>query len=262
MVQLSPRDLRALQAIADDMERPLAWVARRGIRLYISQILEAEETLARGDHIVEEMRREAPSAARRRSRTDGKPRWLGPTALSRSRRRILKAPLDPSHRDPAGARSWRDPASADLVPLIAMATRTRSSGCGCSGRSGTSARHELGGADLVPDAVQSPESAEDPPRLVERMSRSGVASPTSSHRDHARSQHEERDPEREDTSQIRAGAGKGRLIPDNAGQRGERNGPRPTREWRTRWWRRRRRDRGRSGRSGRDARAGRWSQTR
>jgi hypothetical protein len=41
------------------MERPLAWVARRGIRLSISQILEAEETLARGDHIVEEMRREA-----------------------------------------------------------------------------------------------------------------------------------------------------------------------------------------------------------
>ena len=59
MVQLSPRDLRALQAIADDMERPLAWVARRGIRLYISQILEAEETLARGDHIVKEMGREA-----------------------------------------------------------------------------------------------------------------------------------------------------------------------------------------------------------
>ena len=59
MVQLSPRDLRALQAIADDMERPLAWVARRGIRLYISQILEAEETLARGDYIVEEMGREA-----------------------------------------------------------------------------------------------------------------------------------------------------------------------------------------------------------
>ena len=59
MVQLSPRDLRALQAIADDMARPLAWVARRGIRLYISQILEAEETLARGDHIVEEMGREA-----------------------------------------------------------------------------------------------------------------------------------------------------------------------------------------------------------
>jgi hypothetical protein len=48
-----------LQAIADEMERPLSWVARRGIRLYISQILEAEETLARGDHIVEEMRREA-----------------------------------------------------------------------------------------------------------------------------------------------------------------------------------------------------------
>jgi len=59
MVQLSPRDLRALQAIADDMERPLAWVARRGIRLYISQILDAEATLAGGDHIVEEMRREA-----------------------------------------------------------------------------------------------------------------------------------------------------------------------------------------------------------
>ena len=56
MVQLSPRDLRALQAIADDMERPLAWVARRGIRLYLSQILEAEATLARGDNIVEEMR--------------------------------------------------------------------------------------------------------------------------------------------------------------------------------------------------------------
>jgi predicted transcriptional regulator len=59
MVQLSPRDLRALQAIADDMERPLSWVARRGIRLYISQILEAEETLARGDEIVDGMRREA-----------------------------------------------------------------------------------------------------------------------------------------------------------------------------------------------------------
>ena len=57
MVQLSPRDLRALQAIADDMERPMAWVARRGIRQYISQILGAEETLARGDHIVEEMGR-------------------------------------------------------------------------------------------------------------------------------------------------------------------------------------------------------------
>ena len=68
MVQLSPRDLRALQAIADDMERPLAWVARRGIRLYISQILEAEATLARGDHIVEGMRREAPSAAKRGAR--------------------------------------------------------------------------------------------------------------------------------------------------------------------------------------------------
>jgi hypothetical protein len=41
------------------MERPLAWVARRGIRLYISQILEAEATLAGGDRIVEEMQREA-----------------------------------------------------------------------------------------------------------------------------------------------------------------------------------------------------------
>ena len=59
MVQLSPRDLRALPAIAEDMERPLASVASRGIRLYISQILEAESTLAGGDHIVEEMRREA-----------------------------------------------------------------------------------------------------------------------------------------------------------------------------------------------------------
>ena len=59
MVQLSPRDLRALQAIADDMERPLAWVARRGIRLYISQVLEAEATLARGDDIVKGMRRDA-----------------------------------------------------------------------------------------------------------------------------------------------------------------------------------------------------------
>ncbi len=59
MVQLSPRDLRALQAVADDMERPLAWVARRGIRLYLSQILEAEATLARGDNIVQGMRREA-----------------------------------------------------------------------------------------------------------------------------------------------------------------------------------------------------------
>jgi predicted transcriptional regulator len=59
MVQLSPSDLRALQAIADDMERPLAWVARRGVRLYIAQILEAEATLARGDHIVEGMRRKA-----------------------------------------------------------------------------------------------------------------------------------------------------------------------------------------------------------
>jgi hypothetical protein len=73
MVQLSPRDLRGLQAIADDMERPLAWVARRGIRLYISQLLEAEETLARGDHIVEEMRREAGERPQGGEPTDGDP---------------------------------------------------------------------------------------------------------------------------------------------------------------------------------------------
>ena len=72
MVQLTPRDLRALQAIADDMERPLAWVARRGIRLYISQILEAEETLARGDHIVEEMQREARERRKAREQEDGR----------------------------------------------------------------------------------------------------------------------------------------------------------------------------------------------
>jgi hypothetical protein len=71
MVQLSPRDLRALQAIADDIERPLAWVARRGIRLYISQILEAEETLARGDHIVDGMRREARDRRRAGEQEDG-----------------------------------------------------------------------------------------------------------------------------------------------------------------------------------------------
>ena len=41
------------------MELPLAWVARRGIRPYIFQILEAEATLARGDRIIEEMRHEA-----------------------------------------------------------------------------------------------------------------------------------------------------------------------------------------------------------
>jgi hypothetical protein len=71
MVQLSPRDLRALQAIADEMERPLAWVARRGIRLYISQILEAEATLARGDKIVEEMRREAGERRGAEEQEDG-----------------------------------------------------------------------------------------------------------------------------------------------------------------------------------------------
>ncbi|MGA9160999.1 MAG: hypothetical protein WB297_09080 [Actinomycetota bacterium] len=72
MVQLSQRDLRALQAIAEDMERPLAWVARRGIRLYISQILEAEETLARGDHIVDEMRREARERRKAEEQEDGR----------------------------------------------------------------------------------------------------------------------------------------------------------------------------------------------
>jgi hypothetical protein len=54
------------------MERPLAWVARRGIRLYISQVLGAEETLAR---VTTSSRRRAAkpaSAARRRTmRTDG-----------------------------------------------------------------------------------------------------------------------------------------------------------------------------------------------
>ena len=72
MVQLSPRDLRALQAIADDMERPLAWVARRGIRLYISQILEAEATLASGDHIIEGMRREARERRESEEQEDGR----------------------------------------------------------------------------------------------------------------------------------------------------------------------------------------------
>ena len=71
MVQLSARDLRALQAIADDMERPLAWVARRGIRLYISQVLEAEETLARGDRIVEELGREARERRKTGEQDDG-----------------------------------------------------------------------------------------------------------------------------------------------------------------------------------------------
>jgi hypothetical protein len=54
------------------MERPLAWVARRGIRLYISQILEAEETLARGDRIVEEMGREAREHREAGEQEDGR----------------------------------------------------------------------------------------------------------------------------------------------------------------------------------------------
>ena len=53
------------------MERPLAWVARRGIRRYISQILEAEATLARGDHIVEEMGREARERRKTGEQEDG-----------------------------------------------------------------------------------------------------------------------------------------------------------------------------------------------
>jgi len=72
MVQLSSRDLRALQAIADDMERPLAWVARRGIRLYISQILEAESTLAGGDQIVEKMRRDTRERRGAEEQEDGR----------------------------------------------------------------------------------------------------------------------------------------------------------------------------------------------
>jgi hypothetical protein len=72
MVQLSPRDLRALQAIADDMERPLAWVARRGIRLYISKILEAEATLAGADDIVKEMQREARERRKAGDQDDGR----------------------------------------------------------------------------------------------------------------------------------------------------------------------------------------------
>jgi hypothetical protein len=54
------------------MERPLAWVARRGIRLYISQILEVEETLARGDHIVEEMGPEARESRKAKEQEDGR----------------------------------------------------------------------------------------------------------------------------------------------------------------------------------------------
>jgi hypothetical protein len=53
------------------MERPLAWVARRGIRRNISQILEAEATLARGDHIVEEMGREARERRKAGEQEDG-----------------------------------------------------------------------------------------------------------------------------------------------------------------------------------------------
>ena len=52
MVQLSPSDLRALSAIAEEMERPLSWVARRGIRFYIAQVLSAEETLLRSDQVI------------------------------------------------------------------------------------------------------------------------------------------------------------------------------------------------------------------
>lgn len=53
MVQLTPRDLRQLQAIADELERPLSWVARRGIRFYIAQVLGAEQVLQHSDAVVE-----------------------------------------------------------------------------------------------------------------------------------------------------------------------------------------------------------------
>jgi len=59
VVQLTERDVRALNAVAAEMDRPVAWVARRGIRFYLAQILEAEDTLARGDNIVERMRQAA-----------------------------------------------------------------------------------------------------------------------------------------------------------------------------------------------------------
>lgn len=54
------------------MERPLARVARRGIRLYISQLLEAEATLAGGDHIIEEMQREARERRKAGEQEDGR----------------------------------------------------------------------------------------------------------------------------------------------------------------------------------------------
>ena len=58
MVQLSPRDLRALQAIADDMERPLAWVARR-VSGSTSPKSSKRRRRSRGDDIVKGMRRDA-----------------------------------------------------------------------------------------------------------------------------------------------------------------------------------------------------------
>ena len=54
----------------------MPWVARRGIRVYISRILEAEATLARGDQIVEEISREARKcrkAGEQEKHCDGEP---------------------------------------------------------------------------------------------------------------------------------------------------------------------------------------------
>jgi hypothetical protein len=56
MVQLSASDLRALSAISDEMERSRSWVARRAIRLYIAQVLSAEETLLRSDEVIARVR--------------------------------------------------------------------------------------------------------------------------------------------------------------------------------------------------------------
>ena len=51
----------------------MAWVARRGIRLYISRVqLEAEATLSRGDKTDEEMRREAGERREAEEQEDGR----------------------------------------------------------------------------------------------------------------------------------------------------------------------------------------------
>jgi len=57
--------------LAADVRAPCRAI-RLGIRLYISQILEAESTLARGDHIVEEMRREARERSKAGEQEDGR----------------------------------------------------------------------------------------------------------------------------------------------------------------------------------------------